>query len=238
MSEDTAVKGLLPTNSSALERALDLAFGTFIERVIPPFPELMNPAQTPVDFLSYLAADRGVLGWSTEASTESKRATVLSSWGTKRLAGTRKALRQALETIGFAPRFVPWYEADAEPYTLLIVATSGQNQTPTDYQNLGSRIQEAQSERDQIVIKVEKKIPLEQRLYIAQYMRQVARQAVLPASVAVDPSDSQLCIGTMVRSARVWELGTMTPVESPPAQQFFGCALRTATFIRIEAMNG
>lgn len=238
MSEDTAVKGLLPPNSSALERALDLAFGTFIERVIPPFPELMNPAQTPVDFLSYLAADRGVLGWSTEASTESKRATVLSSWGTKRLAGTRKALRQALETTGFAPRFVPWYESGAEPYTLVIVATSGVNQTAADYQHLGSRLEEAKSERDAVVIRVEKKIPLEQRLYIAQYMRQAASQSVLPASVVVDPSDSLLSIGSLVRSARRWAVGTVTPVAVDPAPHFFGCAIRAATLIRIEAMNG
>lgn len=237
MSEDAAVKGLLPANSSALERALDLAFGTFIERVIPPFPELMSPAQTPVDFLSYLAADRGVLGWDTEASTERKRATVLSSWGTKRLAGTRKALRLALQTTGFAPRFVPWYEAGAPPYTLVIVATSEASQTAADYQRLSSRLEEAKSERDDIVIRVEKKITLSQRLYVAQMARQATRQGIAP-ELKVTPSDSQLCIATALQSASVWTLRTMTEVSATAALQFFGGVLRTATIIRVEAFNG
>ena len=238
MSDDAAVKGLLPPNSSALERAVDLAFGTYIERVIPPFPELMDPQHTPADFLSYLAADRGVLGWSTQASTESKRATVLASWGTKRLAGTRWALSQALKTTGFTPRFAPWYEAGAPPYTLVIFATSDANQTAEDYQNLGARLEEAKSERDDIVIKVEKTIPIEQRLFLAQFMRQAATHSVLPDPVAVNVPESLLCIGTALRTARRWSVGTITPLVINPAPQYFGCAMRTATLIRIEAMNG
>lgn len=51
---------LLPANSSPLEKALDLGFGRLLERIMPPFPALMNPLQTPSEFLPYLAADRGV----------------------------------------------------------------------------------------------------------------------------------------------------------------------------------
>lgn len=229
---------VIPSNSALLETGLDLAFAKLLDRIEPPFPQLMNPLQTPVDFLSYLAADRGVLGWDSKASEASKRAAVQASWSTKRLAGTEKGLALALETTGFVPKFVPWYESGAAPYTLVIIATSDSNQSAEDYQNLGYRLEEAKAERDQVVIKVEKKIPLEQRLYIAQYLRQAARQAVLPAPVIVDPSESQLYVATVLHSARVWTLGTMTPVEIDPAQQFFGCALRTATLIRIEAMNG
>ena len=36
MSEPKA--SLLPANSSPLEKALDLGFGTLLERVTPPFP--------------------------------------------------------------------------------------------------------------------------------------------------------------------------------------------------------
>lgn len=237
MSDDAAVKGLLPPNSSALERAVDLAFGTFIERVIPPFPELMDPKHTPADFLSYLAADRGVLGWSTQASTESKRATVLASWGTKRLAGTRWALSQALKTTGFTPRFAPWYEAGAPPYTLVIFATSEANQTAEDYQNLGARLEEAKSERDDVVIRIEKTIPLSQRLYLAQITRQSMRQGVLP-DLKVTPSQSTVGIATALQSARMWTLLSMSGVSAEQAPQFFGGVMQTATTIRVEAFNG
>lgn len=240
MSDDQEAPrhSLLPANRSAIEAALDFGFAKLLERIDPPFPQLMNPMATPVDFLSYLAADRGVLGWSPTASEPSKRATVQASWSTKRLAGTRKGLRLALETTGFAPRFVPWYEVGAEPYTLLIVATSDANQSAGDYQNLGYRLEEAMSERDRIVIKVEKKITLEQRLYLAQYMRQASHLGVLPESIVVTPSDTPLCIATALHSARVWTLRTMTEVAAASAQQFSGGALHTATIIRIEAING
>lgn len=42
---------LLPANSSPLEKALDLGFGQLLDRVTPPFPALMNPLQTPAEFL-------------------------------------------------------------------------------------------------------------------------------------------------------------------------------------------
>ena len=60
---------LLPANSSPLEKALDLGFGHLLERVMPPFPELMDPDRTPAAFLPYLAADRAVSEWSTTVSS-------------------------------------------------------------------------------------------------------------------------------------------------------------------------
>jgi len=45
MSEPKA--SLLPANSSPLEKALDLGFGKLLDRVIPPFPALMEPAADP-----------------------------------------------------------------------------------------------------------------------------------------------------------------------------------------------
>ncbi|MER2104019.1 MAG: phage tail protein I, partial [Pseudomonas atacamensis] len=48
MSEKTQRPTLLPANSSALERGLDLGFGALLDRIAPPFPELMNPSETPV----------------------------------------------------------------------------------------------------------------------------------------------------------------------------------------------
>lgn len=235
MSEFVTV---LPANSSLLERGLDLALARLIERIEPPFPELMNPQQAPTDFLPYLAADRGVIGWSAASMEASKRAAVQASWSTKQLAGTEKGMGLALEATGFSPKFVPWHEAGAAPYTLVIVATSDANQTAEDYQNLGYRLEDAKAERDQVVIKVEKKIPLEQRLYIAQYLRLASRQAVQPAAVVVEPEVAHLRLAAVMRTARLWTVGPLSAVTSPPAKQFFGGVMRTASIIRIEAING
>ncbi len=63
---------LLPANSSPLEKALDLGFGRLLERIMPPFPALMNPLQTPSEFLPYLAADRGVSEWDAGCQRNGK----------------------------------------------------------------------------------------------------------------------------------------------------------------------
>lgn len=229
---------VLPSNSDLFERGLDLASARLLERIEPPFPDLMNPQTTPVDFLPYLAADRGVLGWSATASEASKRNAVQASWPTKQLAGTEKGLRIALEATGFKPTFVPWYQAGAAPYTLVIVATSESNQTAEDYQNLGYRLEDAKAERDQVTIKVEKTIPLAQRLRLAQFTRQATAHAVRPYIADVKAEPGRLRLATAIRTARVWTLGTMTPIEVAPAQQFFSGVLRTASKTRIEAFNG
>lgn len=229
---------VIPSNSALLETGLDLAFAKLLGRIEPPFPQLMDPMQTPVDFLSYLAADRGVLGWDSRASEASKRAAVQASWSTKRLAGTEKGLALALETTGFVPSFVPWYEVGAAPYTLLIIATSDANQTAEDYQNLGYRLEEAKAERDQVVIKVEKRLSVQQRLYIAQFARQSTRHEVFPDPIRVDLPDSPLRFGMALHSARVMTLRTNSAPVVAAANLFYGGVMRTATIIRIEATNG
>jgi len=101
---------LLPANSSPLEKALDLGFGQLLDRVTPPFPELMDPARTPVAFLPYLAADRAVNEWSATAPEAEKRLTVKLAWPTARQAGTRQALENAAKGLQLAPEVRAWYE--------------------------------------------------------------------------------------------------------------------------------
>lgn len=154
MSDDTPRPGLLPVNSSPLERALDLGFARLLERVDPPFPELMNPAATPVAFLPYLAADRGVSEWDAAADDLEKRLTVSLSWQIQRQAGTRRALRHAVESMGFIPHVVAWYEQQppAHPYTFDVQAIIGQSWSSGDHNRLIRRINAAKSERDQATI--------------------------------------------------------------------------------------
>jgi len=120
---------LLPANRSRLEEALDLGFAKFLDRIAPPFPELMNPAETPVDFLSYLAADRGVAEWDADAPEAEKRSMVAMSWPTKRLAGTTMAVKSALKGLQLTADIKPWYKQSPKgvPYTFAVVAWVNQN---------------------------------------------------------------------------------------------------------------
>ena len=147
---------LLPANSSPLEKALDLGFGRLLERIMPPFPALMNPLQTPSEFLPYLAADRGVSEWDADASETEKRLTVGLSWQIQRQAGTPKALSYAVESLGFSPNISAWYQQRPQgvPYTFDVQAIIGRSWSNGDHNRLIRRINAAKSERDQATITV------------------------------------------------------------------------------------
>ncbi|KTC39874.1 phage tail protein [Pseudomonas sp. ABAC21] len=145
---------LLPANSSPLEKALDLGFGVLLDRVMPPFPALMNPLHTPSDFLPYLAADRGVSEWDADASESEKRLTVALSWQIQRQAGTPKALSHAVESLGFTPDIRAWFQQQpiGTPYTFDVQAIIGRSWSSGDHNRLIRRINAAKSERDQATI--------------------------------------------------------------------------------------
>ncbi|KTC56515.1 phage tail protein [Pseudomonas fluorescens ABAC62] len=147
---------LLPANSSPLEKALDLGFGKLLDRIMPPFPALMNPLQTPAEFLPYLAADRGVNEWDADASETEKRLTVTLSWQIQRQAGTPKALSYAVESLGFTPNISAWYQQRplGAPYTFDVQAIIGRNWSSGDHNRLIRRINAAKSERDQATITI------------------------------------------------------------------------------------
>ncbi|WP_248486534.1 phage tail protein I [Pseudomonas sp. CYM-20-01] len=153
---DEPKASLLPANSSPLEKALDLGFGTLLERVVPPFPALMNALQTPAEFLPYLAADRGVNEWNADASETEKRLTVALSWQIQRQAGTPKALSYAVESLGFIPHISAWYQQRplGVPYTFDVQAIIGRSWSSGDHNRLIRRINAAQSERDLATITI------------------------------------------------------------------------------------
>lgn len=92
---------LQPPNGTPLENGIELALAKFLGEIVPPFPELMNARLTPAAFLPYLAADRGVEDWALAQTEEQQRAVVASAWEVKRLAGTRRAIKRALESYGY-----------------------------------------------------------------------------------------------------------------------------------------
>ena len=147
---------LLPANSSLLELGLDLALGKLVERITPPFPDLMDPQRTPVDFLPYLAADRGVAEWDAAASESEKRLTVALSWSIQRQAGTDRALKYAIESMGFTPKVTPWYSAVpvGAPYSFDVQAIVSRPWSTGDHTRLIRRLNAAKSERDDMTITV------------------------------------------------------------------------------------
>ncbi|SDB29133.1 phage tail protein I [Pseudomonas sp. NFACC13-1] len=156
MTDDTPRPGLLPINSSPLERALDLGFARLLERIDPPFPELMNPAATPLAFLPYLAADRGVGEWSSAAPETEKRLTVELAWPTARQAGTRKALENAAKGLQLMPEVRAWYEQTppGPPYSFSVRAFTEQPYSEVIDARLDRRLADAKSERDTLTVSV------------------------------------------------------------------------------------
>ena len=143
-------KSLLPANSSPLEKALDLGFGHLLDRVTPPFPQLMNPDLTPAAFLPYLAADRAVNEWSTTAPEAEKRLTVKLAWPTARQAGTRQALENAAKGLQLSPEVRAWYEQKPPgvPYSFAVRAWTELPYSETVDARLDRRLADAKSERD------------------------------------------------------------------------------------------
>ncbi|WP_324727320.1 phage tail protein I [Pseudomonas chlororaphis] len=156
MKDEAVHPSLLPVNSSPLERALDLGFARLLERIAPPFPELMSPAETPVEFLPYLAADRGVGEWRSEAPEAEKRLTVELAWPTARQAGTRKALENAAKGLQLIPEVRAWYEQTppGAPYSFSVRAFTEQPYSEEIDARLDRRLADAKSERDTLTVSV------------------------------------------------------------------------------------
>jgi len=147
---------VLPANSSLLERGLDLALAKLIDRIEPPFPELMDPRTTPAEFLPYLAADRGVNEWSATAPESEKRLTVELAWPTKRQAGTRIALENAVRGLELLPEVTAWYEQTPKgsPYSFTVRAFASLSYSEEIDARLDRRLAEAKSERDTLSVTV------------------------------------------------------------------------------------
>lgn len=231
MTDYTAERqySLLPVNRSALEEALDLGFGRFLDRMAPPFPELMNPAETPVDFLSYLAADRGVAEWDADAPEAEKRSMVAMSWPTKRQAGTTRAIKSALKGLQLTADVTPWYKQTPRgtPYTFTLVAWVNDNRNGADviisqslFPRLIAAIDAAKNERTSYTMQVGALFTGGWKVANASQIRSLDRRSL--AAVAVQPDDAANEIGlanaSEIRSVYHYSadaVGVPIEIESP-----------------------
>jgi len=184
MSDDLEAPrlSLLPANRSLLEAGLDLAFAKLLERIQPPFPELMDPQATPAEFLPYLAADRGVSEWKSTDSEADKRATVASVWAIRRLGGTRKALELAVESMGLLPEVIAWHKETpaGSPYGLRVVARALGAFDAESNRRLSLRLADAKAERDVLALTIISEV--RGRLYYGAAVSSGSTSTVYPYS--------------------------------------------------------
>jgi len=188
MSENTeGRRSLLPSNRSLLEGGLDLALGYLIERIAPPFPDLMNAQSTPAEFLPYLAADRGVSEWDAAATESERRAIVAATWPTHRLAGTREALMRAFEALAITPEIVPWYDQvpRGEPYTFKVNGEIEGEFDTVRNARLSARLEAAKAERDEPVLQLFRKTRMPVRVACAIVAADTA-DLIYPKRVVVE----------------------------------------------------
>jgi hypothetical protein len=99
----TALKStlsILPDNRTLLERALEQTICQSLLELDSVYPELWDPYKTPDHLLPYLAQAKGVPDWG-EDTPKAKQDTVANIWPVQRQAGTRKAVKQAVDALGF-----------------------------------------------------------------------------------------------------------------------------------------
>lgn len=148
MSDET----VLPVNSSALERGIERAFTDLLYGMENPYPSLLNPATSKKRMLPYIAQDRGVSEWDSAAPESEQRLTAGNAWAIRRLAGTKKGLMLAMDSLEHDSEVIPWYQMapKGNPHHFELIAWKRRN-APINQevvQRMIDHIEDAKSERD------------------------------------------------------------------------------------------
>lgn len=91
---------ILPDNRTPFEKALEQTLAKHLKQLECPYPDLWNPQTTPRHLLPYLAHAKGVPDWGDDSEV-AKRDTVQNIWPVQRQAGTRAAIKRAVDALGF-----------------------------------------------------------------------------------------------------------------------------------------
>ena len=91
--------GLLPPNSTPLERCMDYALGR-IDEIPTPLGALWSIEGCPEDLLPWLAWTLGVEDWGRDWPVEIKRRAIAAAYDIHRLRGTPAAVKRLLDSIG------------------------------------------------------------------------------------------------------------------------------------------
>ena len=144
---------LLPENRTALELALERTFKKQFDDIDHPFLKIWRPYECPEHLLPWLADAVGVDEWRPDDPEMDRRNQIATFWPRQRQAGMRVAIRRAVESMGFTPEFLPWYQTGKEPGTLEVRVWSDGKAITTDLSSrLDKRINRAISERDDVTL--------------------------------------------------------------------------------------
>jgi phage tail P2-like protein len=103
--------GLLPINSTLLERALDAATAD-----LTPIPlrEIYDPLTCPVQILPFLAWECSVDRWDEAWPVNVKRAAISASYYIHKHKGTIGAIRRVVEPLGYLVQVREWWQSQPE----------------------------------------------------------------------------------------------------------------------------
>lgn len=115
---------VLPPNATPLERALAAIDGRLLELPADIIRAAKDPSRAPSHLLPHLAWERSVDVWDPSWPDDLKRRVILASYIIHRYKGTRFAVEQALDALGFATKITEWWQKapQAEPYTFHVRA--------------------------------------------------------------------------------------------------------------------
>ena len=117
---------LLPNNSTAQERALELACSR-ISNVDVPIKHLWDPMRCPVELLPWLAWSLSLDEWDSSWPESIKRQTIADSIPVHQIKGTVGAIRKALAGLNAEIELTEWFENGGVPYTAQLTALARNN---------------------------------------------------------------------------------------------------------------
>ncbi|EAW1193778.1 phage tail protein I [Salmonella enterica] len=110
---------LLPPSASGFMRSTEQA-STRLDAIPVDLRKLWNPDECPVALLPYLAWAMSVDRWDKNWPEQVKRDVIKASWAVHRKKGTRAAIRDAIEPLGYNTQIVEWWENGGEPGTFTL----------------------------------------------------------------------------------------------------------------------
>lgn len=145
-------KGLLPKNSTKLEKALDEQTQR-IDALPVTFASLIDADSCPEAFLPWLAWSRRVEYWDGQWSEAKKRDVVKGARAFNAQRGTKNTLTQAMENLGIGHSLLAWHELSPKgtPYTFTVKITSGRVSVQQQ-QEIYTALDSVKSARDQFSI--------------------------------------------------------------------------------------
>ncbi|VVS90706.1 phage tail protein I [Desulfoluna spongiiphila] len=144
---------ILPPNSTRLERALDAVLAARLESLPVPTDHLWDPATCLKETLPWLAWALSVDTWDSAWNEDQKRRVIKTSPALHRTKGTRRAVEDALSTLGFRVEVEEWWEKDSEEndpgtFDLVVKVPAGyavDNATYDEVSALANRAKNARS---------------------------------------------------------------------------------------------